>query len=40
MKEDEDEIVMSDWKAVNKLTGDEMEIDIFQTKEGGSWKKI
>lgn len=33
-------IKMSDWIAVNKVTGEQMEIDLLQTKEGGSWKKI
>ena len=35
-----EKIIMSEWKAVNKITGEEMEIDLLQIKDGGSWRKI
>jgi len=35
-----DSLDYRDWQAVNKITGEVMDFDLFQVKEGGSWKKI
>lgn len=31
---------ISEWKAVHKITGDEIEISLFATKSGGDYKKV
>ena len=31
---------VSDWQAINKVTGEVMELDVLQVKEGGSWNKV